>query len=41
MMFKISNKETNEFTHCGVMEFTAEEGKIYLPIWVCLYFKKY
>lgn len=36
MMFKISNKETGVFTHCGVMEFTAEEGKIYLPTWVCL-----
>lgn len=34
MMFKIKNKETREFTHCGVMEFTAEEGKIYLPIWM-------
>uniref|UniRef100_A0A0N5CGG6 Ubiquitin fusion degradation protein 1 homolog n=1 Tax=Strongyloides papillosus TaxID=174720 RepID=A0A0N5CGG6_STREA len=34
MMFKISNKETGVFTHCGVMEFTAEEGKIYLPTWM-------
>ena len=23
-----------KLTHCGVMEFTAEEGKVYVPHWM-------
>ena len=40
MLFKLSNK--NRSTHCGVLEFVAEEGRIYIPHWVracgCLFF---
>ena len=32
MLFKLSNK--NRSTHCGVLEFVAEEGRIYIPHWV-------
>lgn len=31
-MFEIFND--NKKTHCGVLEFTAEEGKCILPYWV-------
>lgn len=36
MMFQISNKNPsiNLSTHCGVMEFSAEEGLCYLPHWL-------
>lgn len=34
MLFKLVNKNTNRVTHCGVLEFVADEGKIYLPLWV-------
>jgi ubiquitin fusion degradation protein 1 len=32
MMFEIFND--NKKTHCGVLEFTAEEGKCILPYWI-------
>ena len=32
MLFKLSNKKRS--THCGVLEFVAEEGRIYIPHWV-------
>lgn len=35
MLFKLANKKTNRVTHCGVLEFVADEGKVYLPLWVC------
>lgn len=35
MLFKLTNKKTNRITHCGVLEFVADEGKVYLPYWVC------
>lgn len=38
MLFKLSNKKTNHVTHCGVLEFVADEGNVYLPLWVTLYF---
>jgi hypothetical protein len=44
MVFKIKNVEKNRCTHSGVIEFIAEEGKIFMPYWVCLspvYFIKY
>ncbi|XP_058799078.1 ubiquitin fusion degradation protein 1 homolog [Phymastichus coffea] len=34
MLFKLSNKKTNRITHCGVLEFVADEGKVYLPYWM-------
>lgn len=34
MLFKLSNKKTNRITHCGVLEFVADEGKVFLPLWV-------
>jgi len=34
MLFKLSNKKTDRTTHCGVLEFIADEGKIYIPYWM-------
>lgn len=34
MLFKLSNKKQNRTTHCGVLEFVADEGKIYIPYWM-------
>lgn len=34
MLFKLANKKTGRVTHCGVLEFVADEGKVYLPLWV-------
>jgi ubiquitin fusion degradation protein 1 len=34
MLFKISNTQLNISSHCGVLEFTAEEGMCLLPFWV-------
>ncbi|KAJ8975763.1 hypothetical protein NQ317_004813 [Molorchus minor] len=34
MLFKLINKKTNRITHCGVLEFVADEGKVYLPLWM-------
>uniref|UniRef100_T1IT12 Ubiquitin fusion degradation protein 1 homolog n=1 Tax=Strigamia maritima TaxID=126957 RepID=T1IT12_STRMM len=34
MLFKLSNKKTNRVTHSGVLEFVADEGKVYLPYWM-------
>ena len=31
ILFRILNIELNIFTHCGVVEFTAEEGTCYMP----------
>ncbi|XP_012827863.1 PREDICTED: ubiquitin fusion degradation protein 1 homolog [Erythranthe guttata] len=31
MLFEISNPRASKVTHCGVLEFTADEGLIYLP----------
>ncbi|CAB9503786.1 Ubiquitin recognition factor in ER-associated degradation protein 1 [Seminavis robusta] len=33
MLFRLS-AETNQTTHCGVLEFTAEEGSCYIPYWM-------
>jgi ubiquitin fusion degradation protein 1 len=42
MLFKLSNKPKNRVTHCGVLEFVAEEGRVYLPYWMMknLYIKE-
>ena len=34
MLFKLTNRSMNRETHCGVLEFVAEEGLIYIPYWV-------
>ena len=34
MLFELINGSKDRMTHAGVLEFTAEEGKIYLPYWV-------
>ncbi|XP_044739649.1 ubiquitin recognition factor in ER-associated degradation protein 1 [Chrysoperla carnea] len=34
MLFKLTNKNTGRITHCGVLEFVADEGKVYLPYWM-------
>ncbi|KDP24652.1 hypothetical protein JCGZ_25568 [Jatropha curcas] len=34
MMFEIENKVFGRRSHCGVSEFTAEEGRVFLPNWL-------
>jgi ubiquitin fusion degradation protein 1 len=34
MLFKLENRATGRTTHCGVLEFIADEGMAYLPYWV-------
>ncbi|XP_048582504.1 ubiquitin recognition factor in ER-associated degradation protein 1 [Nematostella vectensis] len=34
MLFKLTNNRIDRSTHCGVLEFVADEGKIYLPHWM-------
>lgn len=34
MLFRLTNKRSNRQTHCGVLEFIADEEKIYIPYWV-------
>lgn len=34
MQFKLENKKRERSTHCGVLEFIAEEGKVYIPYWM-------
>lgn len=34
MLFELSNPSTGRMTHCGVLEFIADEGLIYLPSWM-------
>lgn len=34
MLFRLSNVKANRQTHCGVLEFVAEEGRAYLPYWM-------
>lgn len=37
MMFRVRAERTGRSTHCGVLEFSAPEGVVYLPSWVlCL-----
>ncbi len=35
MLFKLTNTKVQRETHCGVLEFVADEGRVYLPYWVC------
>ncbi|RKF61153.1 Ubiquitin fusion degradation protein 1 [Erysiphe neolycopersici] len=34
MLFELINGQKDRTSHCGVLEFTAEEGKLYLPHWM-------
>lgn len=34
MLFELVNGAAEKTTHAGVLEFVAEEGRIYLPQWV-------
>eukprot|EP00210_Caulerpa_lentillifera_P000604 g585.t1 len=34
MLFRVENKASGRSTHCGVLEFVAEEGRVYLPFWM-------
>ena len=34
MLFKLTNKRVSRQSHCGVLEFVADEGRIYIPHWV-------
>lgn len=34
MLFKITNRKVERHTHVGVLEFIADEGKIYIPYWM-------
>jgi len=34
MLFKLTNRRGNRNTHCGVLEFVADEGKVYIPYWM-------
>lgn len=34
MLFKITNPQKDRTTHCGVLEFVADEGKCYMPYWM-------
>jgi ubiquitin fusion degradation protein 1 len=36
MLFQLTNQARNRKTHGGVLEFIAEEGKMYVPQWVLL-----
>ncbi|CCD23564.1 polyubiquitin-binding protein UFD1 NDAI_0B05310 [Naumovozyma dairenensis CBS 421] len=34
MLFQLTASESGKMTHGGVLEFTAEEGRVYLPQWM-------
>ena len=34
MLFKLTNNATGRTTPCGVLEFVADEGKIFIPYWM-------
>eukprot|EP01060_Flectonema_neradi_P017251 TRINITY_DN240_c7_g1_i1.p1 TRINITY_DN240_c7_g1~~TRINITY_DN240_c7_g1_i1.p1 ORF type:complete len:312 (+),score=67.12 TRINITY_DN240_c7_g1_i1:227-1162(+) len=34
MMFKITNPQNGRTSHCGVLEFTADEGRVVVPYWL-------
>ena len=34
MLFELRNPHTGKTTHCGVLEFSAEEGRCYIPFWM-------
>jgi len=38
MLFELQNDDATDqrISHCGVLEFVAEEGMIIMPYWVCI-----
>lgn len=34
LLFSLRNPVADRTTHCGVLEFVAEEGRIYIPYWM-------
>ncbi|KAJ1670524.1 ubiquitin fusion degradation protein, partial [Spiromyces aspiralis] len=34
MLFRITNTRTGEYSHAGVLEFTSEMGRVWLPEWM-------
>eukprot|EP01025_Chloroclados_australasicus_P000381 TRINITY_DN1020_c0_g1_i2.p1 TRINITY_DN1020_c0_g1~~TRINITY_DN1020_c0_g1_i2.p1 ORF type:complete len:390 (-),score=44.15 TRINITY_DN1020_c0_g1_i2:234-1244(-) len=34
MLFRVENGKHDRVTHCGVLEFIAEEGMVYMPYWM-------
>uniref|UniRef100_A0A7R9WXA3 Uncharacterized protein n=1 Tax=Craspedostauros australis TaxID=1486917 RepID=A0A7R9WXA3_9STRA len=34
MLFRLTSTTDTNMTHCGVLEFTAEEGTCYIPFWM-------
>lgn len=40
MLFKLTNAKRSRTTHAGVLEFVADEGKIYIPYWVSVVVEK-
>jgi ubiquitin fusion degradation protein 1 len=34
MLFRAENRRTGKYTHCGVLEFVADEGSVYIPYWM-------
>lgn len=34
MLFRLESSDKGTSTHCGVLEFTAEEGSMYIPFWM-------
>lgn len=34
MLFELRNAEAERISHCGVLEFIAEEGMVYMPYWM-------
>ncbi|XP_057545315.1 uncharacterized protein LOC130824359 isoform X1 [Amaranthus tricolor] len=34
MLFELRNDDADRVSHCGVLEFIAEEGMIYMPYWM-------
>eukprot|EP01080_Neovahlkampfia_damariscottae_P011983 gene11983-5384_t len=34
MLFEIISDKNNKMTHSGVLEFSGDEGKVYLPFWI-------
>lgn len=41
MLFKLTNSKKSRITHAGVLEFVADEGKIYIPYWVRIQFVEF
>lgn len=38
MLFELRNPQKETVTHAGVLEFIADEGRVYLPHWVRFFF---